>query len=321
MIMELEIFRRTGIMALGSKMRMFTDFITDQAADVYRSFGLDIQPKWFPVLFIVIGDGPISVSAIAACIGHSHPSVIKITREIEKAGLVEAKTSDTDRRSTLISLTEKGREIAPKLCELLNYMTAVLDKIVAQTGVNLWTAMVEWKECLERETLAERIVDEQKSNESQRLRILFYDDAKHRKAFFRLNERWISEMFHMEEIDYLQIRNAQKSIIDKGGYAFIAELDGVPVGTLAMTRFPGEYDWELIKLAVDPSAQGHGAGLRLLEAAVNHGRMLGARTLFLETNHNCTAAIHLYHKVGFHDIPVTNAEFERCDVQMVMDLQ
>ena len=46
----MDFFDRTGKMAIGSRLRMLTDRITNDAAEIYRLYGVDIRPKWFPVL-------------------------------------------------------------------------------------------------------------------------------------------------------------------------------------------------------------------------------------------------------------------------------
>ena len=45
-------FDQTGKMAIGSRLRMLTEKITVEAASIYKMFGVDLKPKWFPVFFI-----------------------------------------------------------------------------------------------------------------------------------------------------------------------------------------------------------------------------------------------------------------------------
>lgn len=44
-------------MAIGSRLRMLTDRITNDAAEIYRLYGVDIRPKWFPVLYALSEGG------------------------------------------------------------------------------------------------------------------------------------------------------------------------------------------------------------------------------------------------------------------------
>jgi putative acetyltransferase len=74
-------------------------------------------------------------------------------------------------------------------------------------------------------------------------------------------------------------------------------------------------------MAVTPAFQGAGIGRKLLHAVIETGRAMGARRLYLETNHTLTPAIRLYESVGFKHIPperITPSIYERADVYMEM---
>ena len=51
----MDLFDKTGKMAIGSRLRMLTDRITTDAAGIYQLYGVDIKPKWFPVLYALSG--------------------------------------------------------------------------------------------------------------------------------------------------------------------------------------------------------------------------------------------------------------------------
>lgn len=156
----------------------------------------------------------------------------------------------------------------------------------------------------------------------EEVKIVNYDDAKHHEAFKVLNERWIRELFVIEEADIYEIDHPLENIIEKGGVIFMAELGGVAVGSFAMMRSKNpKYDYELVKFAVNPDIQGHGIGRRLMEACLNEARRTGGRRLFLESNRKCAAAVHLYEKYGFRHLKVEHSDYARCDVQMEVELQ
>lgn len=52
----MDFFNQTGKLAIGSRLRMLTDKITVDAAAIYKMFGVDLKPKWFPVfLYYLVG--------------------------------------------------------------------------------------------------------------------------------------------------------------------------------------------------------------------------------------------------------------------------
>ena len=46
----MEIFNRTGKMALGSRLRLLTSKVTEDASQIYELYNIaGFSPKWFPV--------------------------------------------------------------------------------------------------------------------------------------------------------------------------------------------------------------------------------------------------------------------------------
>src|SRR5579862_4763869 len=103
-------------------------------------------------------------------------------------------------------------------------------------------------------------------------------------AFRKLNEEWIVRYFALEPEDEAALRNPGEKILDPGGRIFFALLAAEIVGCCALKVIaPGEY--EVSKMAVAERHRGAGFGRRLLERVIAEARSLGARRLYLETNH------------------------------------
>jgi putative acetyltransferase len=137
-------------------------------------------------------------------------------------------------------------------------------------------------------------------------------------AFRTLNEEWIKRYFHMEASDEEVFGDPKEHILNTGGKILFVVAENRCVGCCALRRL-GENEYEVAKMAVTPAFQGSGLGRKLLHAVIETGRTMGARRLYLETNHTLTTAIRLYESVGFKHIPkerVTPSFYERADVHM-----
>ena len=154
------------------------------------------------------------------------------------------------------------------------------------------------------------------------LKIRPLENAADAAAFRALNEEWISRYFVVEEEDRRQLDDPVAAYIDPGGEILIAELEGRPVGCVALVP-DGTGAYELSKMAVAPELRGRGAGRRLLAAAIDRARNLGARSLFLGSSTKLANAVHLYEALGFRHVPPERLHmpYARADVFMELELE
>ncbi|WP_131537793.1 bifunctional helix-turn-helix transcriptional regulator/GNAT family N-acetyltransferase [Pedobacter nototheniae] len=309
-------FEQIGKVALGSRLRMLTDKVTEDGKQIYKMYDIDMQPKWFPVFYSLSKGEAKTITEIAKSIGHSHPSVSKMIGEMLKKGYVQEKKDQTDGRKNNVVLSDLGNKILEKLEDQLIDVNAAVDEITKQTQNDLWEAIGEWEFLLEQKNLLRRVMEKKKEREGNKVEIVSYE-PKYQDAFKGLNEEWISTYFTMEETDYKALDNPQGYILDKGGYILVALYDGEPLGVCALIKMNDEeHDYELAKMAVSPKAQGKNIGFLLASAIVEKAKALGASKLYLESNTILKPAINLYHKLGFKKIAGKPTPYTRCNIQM-----
>jgi putative acetyltransferase len=142
-------------------------------------------------------------------------------------------------------------------------------------------------------------------------------------AFARLNEAWISDLFTLEDKDRETLADPWGRYVEPGGDVLIAR-DGEDrvIGCVALEP-AGDGVFELSKMTVAPIARGQGIGRRLMEAAIDRARALGATSLFLGSNRRLVPAVALYESTGFRHVPrerIGDMPYTRADVFMELDL-
>ncbi len=317
----MEFFNKAGKMAIGSRLRMLTETMVEDAARIYKLYDIDFQPKWFPVFYVLQDGSEFTITSIAREIGHSHPSVSKIIAEMVKSGFVTEKKDKADGRRNMVSLSAKGREAGVKIRDQYTDVTSAVEELLAQANHDLWKAIEEWEYLLEQKTLLRRVKEHQKIRESNKVQIVPYE-PQYAQAFKALNEEWISKYFVMEEADYKALDNADSYIINNGGHILVALYNNEPVGVCALLKMNDpDYDYELAKMAVSPKAQGKNIGFLLGQAIIEKAKSLGAHKLYLESNTILKPAISLYHKLGFVKVAGRPSPYERANIQMELELK
>lgn len=317
----MKLFEKTGKMALGSRLRLMTARITDDAAKIYELYNVEFSPKWFPVFFVLSEDGENTITEIANEIGHSQPSVSKIIQEMTGAGLVQENRESPDKRRNVVALTKKGKKVSERIKIQCADVDAAIGSIISEARHNLWEAIEEWEFLLEQKSLLRRVLEQKKLRESKDVQIVNYED-QYQAAFKSLNEEWISTYFQMEEADYKALDNPKGYILDRGGKIFVALYNNEPVGVCALIKMDDpDYDFELAKMAVSPKIQGKSIGWLLGQAVVNAAKELGASKIYLESNTALKPAINLYQKLGFKKVVGRSTPYERCNIQMELQLK
>lgn len=141
---------------------------------------------------------------------------------------------------------------------------------------------------------------------------------EHQPSFEQLNRVWIEEYFGMEPIDEAVLGKPEEHILQPGGAILMAKCEGAIVGTVAL-KFVRTGVYEFTKMAVDTQFRGKKIGLALAQAAIEKARGLGAHTIVLYSNTRQEAAILLYRKLGFCEVPV-DGPYKRANIKMELPL-
>ncbi|QXU49602.1 helix-turn-helix domain-containing GNAT family N-acetyltransferase [Chryseobacterium sp. D764] len=318
----MDLFNRTGKMALGSRLRLLTAKVTEDATKIYELYNVEnFSPKWFPVFFVLHEESNQTITEIAEQIGHSQPSVTKIIKEMLKAGLVEDNLKSSDKRRNIVGLTAEGKQLAEKMVTIqCADIDLAIDRIIEEATHNLWEALAEWEHLFEQKSLLSRVKEQKKARESKNVKIVDYD-PKYQSAFKALNEEWISTYFVMEDADYKALDNPEEYILNKGGKILVALYNDEPLGVCALIKMDElDYDFELAKMAVSPKAQGKNIGWLLGQAIISKAKDSGASKIYLESNTLLKPAINLYYKLGFQKVTGRSTPYQRCNIQMELNV-
>ena len=117
-------------------------------------------------------------------------------------------------------------------------------------------------------------------------------------AFAELNIAWIKDLHVVEPSDQYMYDHPESYITGKDS-VFSLHIDGNVAGVAALKQ-DDDGEFELTKMAVDPSFQGRGLGKILMDEVETYAKSeLGLSRIYLLSNTVNAAAIRLYKRSGW----------------------
>jgi DNA-binding MarR family transcriptional regulator len=110
--------------------------IRHRALSVAALAPFGIHPGHKLILLELETAGSSTQAQLAAASGYEPPTITLSVRQLEEAGLVVRRPSSTDRRATVVELSEQGRALLPKL-------KAVWRRVAEQTVAGLKSTTVD----------------------------------------------------------------------------------------------------------------------------------------------------------------------------------
>ncbi len=142
---------------------------------------------------------------------------------------------------------------------------------------------------------------------------------EHQPYFELFNKTWIEEFYELEIIDKFVLSQPEEAIIKPGGAILMALYEGQVAGTVALKKIDDK-TFEFTKMAVQAQFRRKGIAEALSYASFEKAKELGATTIILYSNSLQEAAIKLYEKLGFENVPVEPGKYKRANVKMVLNL-
>jgi len=152
--------------ALASRLIRLGEMIRRDVSMIYEKQGIEWEPKWSPVLLILIRRSPISVQELADELGYAHPSVIALVKEMEAKKFIRSSKDKVDKRKRLLALTPKALAVKEAMQPICDIMNQVVDEITNGKH-NLLHALDETEQLLSAQSFFNRWVTIKETNKTK----------------------------------------------------------------------------------------------------------------------------------------------------------
>lgn len=308
---DIDFLRELGTISFVTRLKRVSDAMLHDGRKVYKHFGYDIEPNWFVIFRLLEKYGELTVMEIADKIGMTHPSVIAIINKMLKLEYLSEKKSPSDSRKRILKLTPKAKDKLPEFEKIWDAGTAGFKRML--DGSDAFAFLDALEDKINEKGFKTRTLEE--IDRLSEVRIIEFEE-RYAKDFAALNYDWISKDYKIEEHDREILDDPFNYIIGAGGQIFFALIGEKVAGTVALIKMDEETS-ELAKMAVSTEFRGYNIGLKLINACIEYSRKKGKKRIILESNTKQIAAINLYKKVGFKEIPLDpNTPYARANIRM-----
>jgi DNA-binding MarR family transcriptional regulator/N-acetylglutamate synthase-like GNAT family acetyltransferase len=232
-----------------------------------------------------------SASALGSELGLDAGYLSRILQSFKKRGLIDKQPSETDRRQSVVRLTEAGQAAFAMLNSRSQHqIEAMLGRLSPGDQQRLVAAMGDIEDVLgaRPEHKVSYILRPHQPGDMGWI--------VHRHGVLYAEEYGWDEQF--EALVAGIVAKFIQDFAPKRERCWIAEMDGQIVGSVFLVQ-QSDTLAKLRLLLVEPRARGLGIGTRLVDECVRHARQLGYTRLTLWTNSVLTAARHIYEQAGF----------------------
>ncbi|MNX49899.1 transcriptional regulator SlyA [compost metagenome] len=151
----MNVINESGILGISTRLQRLSEQLRKDGFQIYKTNGIDFEPKCFPVIYTLHFKPVLSVVELATEIGYTHPSTISLLKELEKEKLIRSKKDKQDERKRLILLTEKGKKLLQQMQPVWQTMVVALTELT-NTSNNIMKAIEEVEAQLNHKSFMDR---------------------------------------------------------------------------------------------------------------------------------------------------------------------
>lgn len=284
----------------GLKLKKTGELISSQIVQILSKQSIEFETRAIYLLMVLKEKKQASIKEISGILGMTHPAVVQMANSLRKHGIIIQDKLESDKRLTLLKLTDKGLKELERLEPTIKIIENIIKNITDEIDANLKYSLNKLNDSIKSNTLGRKVELELRQKALRAILIVPYN-KKYKDDFARLNYEWLKKYFKEEKVeleDKRLLNNPEREIIRKGGEIFFAILNDAVVGTCAVIKI-NDSVFELAKMGVTEKEQGKQIGKKLALTAIGYAVENSASKLTLSTSSKLTAALNLYRSLGF----------------------
>lgn len=148
-------------LALGSRMRRFSDYLSAEIKAVYKAKGINFNPRHFPVVSLICAHNTdlLSIRELAEETGLTHSSISQTVTKLETIGLCIRETDPRDERAIIVRPTPLAIDFVElELKPIWHAIKVVTNECLPSQTIGFWSSLENAEEVMHGEALSRKIL-------------------------------------------------------------------------------------------------------------------------------------------------------------------
>ena len=108
-------YEDTGILILGTRFKRLSERFLTEVGKIYEKLDINFEPAWFPMIFLLHKNGPLSITEISEQLNVSQPAASQLVSALTKKGFLRLIPDRDDKRKKIVNFSEQGKIILKQL--------------------------------------------------------------------------------------------------------------------------------------------------------------------------------------------------------------
>ncbi|MBV8391399.1 MAG: MarR family transcriptional regulator [Mucilaginibacter sp.] len=122
-------YESLGYLVLGSRLRRLSESFLSEINKTYQAAGIEFDASWFPVFYLLLNNGSLSIKELSDTIGVSHPAASQLVANLKNKKLIKTTTSSADGRRQLVQLTKTGHALLERVLPVWEALSLTMEEM------------------------------------------------------------------------------------------------------------------------------------------------------------------------------------------------
>jgi len=145
---------------LGTRFKRLGEQFLSEVTTIYKTLGIDFEPAWFPLFYLLNREGETTVSEIADRLRITPSAASQQVRMLREKGYLEDTVGLEDKRVRIVRFTPEGRELQDRIAPVWTALAGSMEELLkrGESSALLLEALNQMEELMGETSLSASVL-------------------------------------------------------------------------------------------------------------------------------------------------------------------